>query len=112
MLKLDKECKAMRKEMLAALPEGSTLAMSCDGFTVLIVAGESVNYLATAVASREDRSEGIDRKVGEFYALNRWWHGECVPIPQYMDSADEFLEQLGHVVKLLQNGDGERTIGD
>lgn len=112
MLKLDKECKAMRKEMLAALPKGSTLAMSHVGFTVLIVAGESVNYLATAVASREDRSAGIDRKVGEFYALNRWWHGECIPIPTYMDSASEFLELVGHVVKLSQNGNSERTIGD
>lgn len=112
MLKLDKECKAMRKEMLAALPEGSTLAMSHTGFTVLIVAGESVNYLATAVASWEDQSDGISRKVGEFYALNRWQQGECVPVPTYMNSADEFLCTLHHVVKPLRDGSFERIISD
>lgn len=112
MLKLDKECKAMRKEMLAALPEGSTLAMSRAGFTVLIVAGESVNYMTTAVAGWEDRHAGISREVGEFYALYRWWNGECIRIPTYMDSAAEFLEQSGHLVKPLRDNSLERIIGD
>lgn len=112
MVTLSKECKAMRKEMLAALPPGSTLAMSETGFTALIVAGESVNYLATAVASSDDRSEGISRKVGEFYALSRWQHGECTPVPLDLDSAADFLYDFGYEVRKFRDGRLNRTIGD
>lgn len=112
MVKLSKECKAMRKEMLADLPKGSTLAMSETGFTVLIVTGESVNYLATAVASYDDQSEGVNRKVGEFYALCRWQNGECTPIPLSIGSAAEFLDALGYEVRPFQDFGFDRTIGD
>ena len=98
MVKLDKDCKALRKEWMAHIAEkfsGATMAMSEDGFTVLYVPAESVDYVATAVASEEDFETGVSRKVGEFYALQRFMEGQAVPVPKNENyTAYDFLKDL------------------
>lgn len=88
--KLDRDQKAERKELMADLPAGSTMAMSADGFTALVVPAGAVNMLFTAVASPDE--EKIRRKVGEYTALCRWVDGIGVPIPADWGGADELMD--------------------
>lgn len=107
MVKLNKECKEIRKDLLDSLPVGSTMAMSECGFTVLVVPDESVNWVTTAVACFDDTPR---RKVGEFYALCRWEDKEGVPFPKDTGSAAIILESLGFDVKPFKNGEIMRVI--
>jgi hypothetical protein len=84
--KLNKDQKADRRALIASLPAGSTMAMSTEGFTALVVPSGAVNMLYTSVASPDEQK--LRRKVGEFHALMRWADG-CfgTPIPRYWDAA-------------------------
>lgn len=68
--KLSKIEKQARKDMIAALPGGSSMALSDAGVTFLVVPMGAIDRVYTSVASPDETK--IRRKVGEFHALSRW----------------------------------------
>lgn len=78
--KLSKIEKQVRKDMIAALPAGSSMALSDAGVTFLVVPMGAVDRVYTSVASPDEVK--VRRKVGEFHALNRWdWDHDGFALP-------------------------------
>lgn len=91
--KLTKEQKTARKDMLAVLPKGSSMALSMTGITVLIVPDGAVDRVFTSVASPDEVK--IRRKVGEFHALCRWFDDKGgFVMPAGFLTADQFADKL------------------
>ena len=85
--------KAERKDMIAALPNGSSMALSPTGVTFLVVPDGAVDRVYTSVTSPDEVK--IRRKVGEYHALRRWANGQdgfALPAGQWDagDLADTF----------------------
>lgn len=90
--KLTPEQKQTLKMWKALLPKDATLK-ALGRMTVLCVPGGNVTHVYSSVASRDEKK--IRRKVGEFYALQRW---TCQPgfiLPGWWD-AHEVLEVLNN----------------
>lgn len=89
--KLTPEQKQTLKMWKALLPKDATLEMRA-GFTVLCVPGGNVTHVYSSVASPDEKK--IRRKVGEFYALQRW---TCQPgfILPGVWTANHVLANLG-----------------
>lgn len=68
--KLSKIEKQVRKDMIAALPAGSSMALSDADVTFLVVPMGAVDRVYTSVASPDETK--VRRKVGEYHALMRW----------------------------------------
>ena len=77
--KLTQEQKADRKEMMDALPKGSTFAVSECGVTVLAVPEGDLVAFSSAVMSEDEQK--FRRKVGEYHALARYFAAECIILP-------------------------------
>ncbi len=70
--KLSAVQKQARKEMLAQLPNGASLANDGGCVTILAVPDGSVTRVFSAVASQDEQK--FRRKVGEYHALNRYFN--------------------------------------
>jgi len=71
--KLTPDQKADRKALLANLPINSTMATSVCGVTILAVPDGNVTRFYSSVSSPDEVK--IRRKVGEYWALERWLCG-------------------------------------
>ena len=69
--KLTSAQKDNRKEMLAQLPKGASLANDGGCVTVLAVPDGAVTRVFSAVASQDEQK--FRRKVGEYHALDRYF---------------------------------------
>lgn len=92
--KLTPAQKADRKDMIAALPDGSSMSLSLTGVTFLVVPFGAVDRVYTSVASPDEVK--IRRKVGEYHALMRWAQGQDgFALPGGWD-ADMLAEHLAY----------------
>ena len=91
--KLTPDQKAVRKEMMACLPDRYEMAMGY-GVTVLCIPDGNVTRIYSSVAGPDEVK--IRRKVGEFHALRRWWQddGSSFMLPGLW-GAQEVLEAFG-----------------
>jgi hypothetical protein len=91
--KLTPDQKALRKELLDALPERYEMARGY-GVTVLCIPDGNITRIYSSVACSDEKK--IRRKVGEFHALRRWWKDDDSGfILPGLWGAQEVLEAFG-----------------
>lgn len=103
--KLTQEQKGHRKTMLAVLPGVATLANDGARLTILAVPDGSVTRVFSSVASPDEQK--FRRKVGEYYALLRWWGSDensGLILPGFWTAAQlvDILGFFGHDYAHLQ----------
>ena len=92
--KLTPEQKAVRKELIALLPNGSSFSVNSKGVTVLCVPNGKTVEIATSILS--DDEQKFRRKVGEYFALIRWNDGATIKLPaDTVPVAYTFAEAMG-----------------
>ena len=107
--RLDKAQKAQRKDMLAQLPDGSSIANDDLVMTVLCVPDGAVTRVYSAVAS--DDEQKFRRKVGEYVVLNRWLYGEpsAMILPGTWWTAADVIQSLAEGTNGAALGTGAVT---
>ncbi len=90
--KLSPNQKADRKAWLADLPLDATMVTSVCGVTILAVPDGNVTRFYSSVSSPDEKK--IRRKVGEYWALERWQYGRDGFLMPGSWTAEEMLEQL------------------
>ena len=92
--KLNPAQKADRKAWLEALPPDATMITSVCGVTILAVPDGNVTRFYSSVSSMDEKK--IRRKVGEYWALDRWIGGlaDGFFMPGLW-TADEMLRPFG-----------------
>ncbi len=94
--KLNPDQKRQRKARLEALPTNSTMATSVCGVTILAVPEGNVTRFYSSVSSLDEKK--IRRKVGEYWALERWHYGMDGFFMPGLWTADEMLRPHGFVM--------------
>lgn len=86
-----------RKAMKDGILENGGIIHSSDhtGVTLVILSdfpGSCMGRMAVSIQSPDERK--FRRKVGEFYALQRFEFGEYIPVPMDMVLCDEWRESM------------------